>query len=350
MMCGNVKAVLPPIGQRQSMPARAERIIVTPLEWSQNLEGFLPFPLGFGFEVRDMGTDMAELNLDIWKRFASEEELDRIKGWSICLVCSYRELFRGAKERLVEDLMHYVVAHLRFIVPNRAHADRFLRANVVGEKLDPLTISPRAELLLLEECEQMCSEIQPEHLEKLKSWMPWIMSFKRRWKAWYPLYLSLYFAEMARAEDDARIRHVLRVMALEALFSTEKTYGLRALQPKLPKLLGPQIDIYEQYRNNDQPFFPPLILLNVLRDVCTLRNKVAHGDTIPDRWLTRNCRYAMEQQLNYCEELLEASTGMLASTWRAIIDGGLQAEFGTKGKMEAYFRSLDPRGNGQDGG
>jgi hypothetical protein len=85
-------------------------------------------------------------------------------------------------------------------------------------------------------------------------------------------------------------------------------------------------------------FLPPLVLLNVLRDVCALRNKVAHGDAIPDRWLTRNCRHTIVgQQLNYCEELLEASTGMLSLAWQTIIDGRLQAHFGTKDKMEAYF-------------
>jgi len=324
------------------MRPRAKRIIITPLYGAFNLSSFLPIQLGFGFEVRDMSSDVANLDLEVWKRFVSDEERDRMKRWSVCLVNNYQETFvRGDRQKLVEALMHYVVAHLRLIVPNRTHADRFLRADVTPKGLEPLTITAHTEPLFLEECEQMCEEIGVGHLQKLKSWMPWIVRFRRRWKAFYPLFLSLHFAEMARAEDDPRVRHVLRVMALEALVSTEKRYGFNALHPQLPKLLGPQTDIYAQYKNDIQPFLPPLILLNILRDVCTLRNKVAHGDAIPDRWLARNCRHtiAFGQQLNYCEELLEASTAMLSLAWQAIIDGRLQNHFGTKDKMEAYFNS-----------
>ena len=241
--------------------------------------------------------------------------------------------------------MHYAVAHLRLIVPNRTNADRFLRANVTTQGLEPLTITAHAAPLFLEDCERMCAEVKVEHLQKLKSWMPWIVGFRRRWKAFYPLFLSLYFAEMARAEDDARVRHVLRVMALEALVSTDMRYGFNALRPKLPKLVGSQTDIYTQYRNTDQPFLPSLVVLNVLRDVCVLRNKIAHGDAIPDRWLTQNCRHTIDlgRQLNYSEELLEASTGMLSLAWQAIIDNHLQTTFATKDKMEAYFKSKKQR-------
>jgi hypothetical protein len=311
------------------------------LDWASNLKGFLPFQLGFGFEVTDVSADVAKLDLEVWKRFLSDEERERVKGWSVCLVNNYREFIRGDREKLVETLMHYVVAHLRLIVPNRTNADRFLRADVTAQGLEPLTITAHTEPLYLEDCEQMCSELRAEHLQKLRLWMPWVVGFRKRWTTFYPLFLSLYFAEMARREADARVRHVLRVMALEALVSTDKTYGFNALRPKLPKLLGPQADIYAHYRNSDQPFLPPLILLNVLRDVCALRNKVAHGDAIPDRWLTRNCRPTINfgQQLNYCDELLEASTGMLSLAWQVIVDGGLQAHFGTKEKMEAYFKS-----------
>lgn len=240
--------------------------------------------------------------------------------------------------------MHYVAAHLRLIVPNRTNADRILRADVTAQGLVPLTITVHTETMYLEQCEQMCSELTVGHLHKLKSWMRWIVEFRRRWKTFYPLFLSLHFAEMARREGDARVRHVLRVMALEALVSTDKTYGFKALRHKIPQLLGPQTDIYAQYRNSDQPLLPPLILMNVLRDVCTLRNKVAHGDAIPARWLARNCRhtFAFGEQLNYCDELLEASTGMLSLAWQTIIDSRLQAHFGTKDKMEAYFSSKTP--------
>jgi hypothetical protein len=319
------------------MRPRDQRIIITPLDWASTLREFLPFYLGFGFEVTDVTADVADIDLEVWKRFVSDEERERVKGWSVCLVNRYREFVRGDREKLVETLMHYVVAHLRFIVPSATNADRFLRVAVTEQGLQALTITSNTKSLYLEDCEEMCAEVRVEHLQKLRLWMPWIVGFRRRWKAFYPLFLSLYFAEMARKEEDSRVRHLLRVMALEALVSTDKNYGLNALR-KLPKLLGAETDIYSQYRNSNQPLLPPLIISGVLRDVCGLRNKVAHGDAIPDPWLVRNCRHTIVgQQLNYCEELLEASTGMLSLAWRTIIDGRLQVHFGTKDRMEAYF-------------
>jgi hypothetical protein len=95
------------------MRLRANRIIITPLDWASNRRSFLPFQLGFGFEVRDVSPDVANLDLEVWKRLVSDDERERVKGWSVCLVNNYREFFRGDRERLVETLMHYVVAHLR---------------------------------------------------------------------------------------------------------------------------------------------------------------------------------------------------------------------------------------------
>jgi hypothetical protein len=321
----------------------SKHILITPLDRPAfSIVSSLPFSLGFGFEVRDMREVLRDANLEVWKSVVSDQERDRIRGWSFCLTHTYTEnMLRGTRQNLSETLMHYVVAHLRLIVPNVTNADRILRATVESNKFDPLSIGVQTPPLFLEDCEEMCSEIDIPHLEKLRSWMPWIVRFRRRWRSFYPLYLSLYFAEMARAEDDARVRHVLRVMALEALLSTDTTYGFNALSPKIPKLLGPKTDIYAQYRNSDQPFLPQLIVSNVLKDVCRLRNAVAHGAGVPPDWLVPNRRptFGLARELNYAEELLEASTGMLNLVWQTIIDSRLQITFATKSKMEGYFKT-----------
>ncbi len=293
-----------------------------------------------------MSTCVKNLDLEAWRRDVSEDQRDRMKRWSICLVQNYaEEVVIGDQRILIERQMHFVVAHLRLIVPNRTNAYRFLRANVSTGGLEPLTITADHPPLFLEDCEVMCADIQVRHLQKLRSWMPWIVRFTRRWKAFYPLYLSLYFAEMARAEDDPRVRHVLRVMALEALLSTDKTYGYKALGSRVRQLLEPQTDLYAQYRNFGQATFPPLILEDVLRDICVFRNKIAHGDAIPDQWLVPDRRPspALGRQLNHSEELLEACTGMLSLVWQTIIDKGLQTTFATKNRMESFFKSKKGR-------
>ena len=322
---------------------KAKRIIITPLNLpAVELPDYLPFYLGFGFEVKDMSEQLAGADLSVWKAVVSDKERDQITNWSICLTHTYTdEAVRGTRQELSEVLLHYVVAHLRIIVPNVTNADRFLRATVRSEAIEPLSIGAQTPPLFLENCEQGSCEIGAVHLQKLRSWMSWIVRFKLKWKLFYPLYLSLHLAEMARAEDDARIRHVLRVMALEAILSTDTNYGLNALGPKIPKLLGPETDIYSEYRNGYQPSLPRLTVCDVLKDVCRLRNIVAHGGVIPDDWLIPNRRPTVDlgTELTYAEELLEAATGMLKLVWQTIIDRSLQRTFAHKATMEGFFKT-----------
>jgi hypothetical protein len=192
--------------------------------------------------------------------------------------------------------------------------------------------------LVLEDAELSCSDIGLEHLNKLKLWMPWIIRFEKDWRDSFPLFISLHFSEKAYTEEDPRIRNLLRVMALEALFASGSAFGKKALVPRLPKFIGLRADLNAQYQSNWRADLGPLILSNVIQDVCTLRNKIAHGDTIPEAWLEMKCRKGVNYVLCYADALREAATSMLSLSWKKILSDGLQDIFADKMKMEAYFK------------
>lgn len=238
-------------------------------------------------------------------------------------------------------MLGYVAAHLRFLVPNKANAEYILKGTLKNGVLEPFSFSPEAYPLFLEDCEILCSEIGLEHLRTLKKWMPWIVQFRTSWRDYYPLLLSLLFSEKAYREETIEVRHLLRVMALEALVSSEKRHGMKALGDRLGTLIGTDMDLYAQYRSILQPNLPEFVFGKVIRDVCRLRNKVAHGDALPRDWLKPDRRPGERggsANLTYTDELREAATSMVSLAWKKILDNGLQATFADKARMETYLR------------
>lgn len=172
--------------------------------------------------------------------------------------------------------------------------------------------------------------------------MPWISQFRTNWSKYYPLWVSINFCEKFYLEYESfRTRHLFRVMALEALLCSEqdKDYGRQALKSKVSKLLGWHCDLYDGYHNNLIGYHPPKLLLTdqLIDDVYTLRNKVAHGDQLPADWTTP-CRAGFDAQLSYSEVLCEAAGSILRRIWLRIVSDGLQDIFADKKRMNKFFR------------
>lgn len=325
------------------MSQQITRISIVPLRnWHYALKASLPFNLGRGFVIQDLSQSLSQVDVAIWNQYISPEEQKQIKGETLCLEHRYQitpEI--GEDEKQSERLLQYVAAHLRFLVPNKTNAEYILCVELKSGLLEPFSFTPDSYPLFLEDCEKLCSEIGVQHLEALKAEMSWIVQFRKNWREFYPLFLSLLFSEKAYREETNEVRHLLRVMALEALVSSDTVFGKNALINRLGKLIGTSTDLYAQYRTELQPSLPQLIFGNVIADVCELRNKVAHGDKLPAAWLKRDRRRGElggSYSLSYADELREAVTSMVSLAWKKIINDGLQSTFGDKAKMEAYFQ------------
>lgn len=322
------------------MEQLVQRITAIPLRHADYLaKQALPFDLGYGVSVRDLSPLISQLDLSFSSRYVAPGHQQEIKQWSICLEHRYEAPpIRGKAEKDSARLLHYLIAHLRFLAPTMTAAGYALQGTIHDGKLEPIGFSPYPYPIFLEDCEVLCTEISPRHLEELKPWMPWVVEFKDRWRDFWPLYFSLDFSEKAYLEEDAHIRHLFRVMALEALVSSEEVYGKKALVPRLAKLIGEKTNVYEQYRSELQPDLPKMVVDNVIGDVCIARNKIAHGDMLPAAWLAQNRRQGIDHTLNYSDELRELTAGMVSLAWKEILNKGLQQTFADKRKMEQYLR------------
>ena len=305
------------------------------------------YDLGFGLTVEDFSKHISELDLGVWERAFSEDQMAEIKNWTTCLVHKYRAVPTiGDAENSSSNFLGYVIAHLRLIRPNRTtRADQLHLRIAASGKLDAFSCSksPFWPQVQLTDCEKAILGISMEHLGKLKSWMPWIADFHKNWRDHYPLWISLFFLEKFYTElDSFRTRHLLRVMALEALLcsDSEKDFGRQALKSKVPKMLGWHNDLYAQYENKLILFKPEKLLLTdqLIDDMYTLRNKVAHGGEIPGDWMRRDFLRGWDQSLCYADVLCETAGSILRQIWLKIISDDLQTIFAHKKSMQKFFR------------
>jgi len=283
----------------------------------------------------------------------SRGQIKEVQRWSLSLVHRYRAPTKGREKPDSLTMVKYVLAHLRFIVPNRTAAGDYLQLEEYKtgkfRAEGYVTFWATHPVRLSDHEQHFHSGIGPEALATLRAWLPWIVRFAKNPETFFPLYLSMQLSEKAFHESDSRTRHLFNVMALEALLSSEHLYGKAALTKWLPKLLGPVADLYEPYRPapfHDFPFTAQMPVLplteDLIRDICTLRNKIAHGSPIPHKWevRTESRRGEMGLLLDYAVILSEAASATVRLTWLKIMQDKLQLVFSDKNKMEDYLRKL----------
>jgi len=300
--------------------------------------------LGFGLSVERCKELLASSDLWIWNHKKLQDDEEEINGWDTCIVHRYQsEPVTGEPEETSIRLIAYLLAHLRLINPHRDSVDDSiqLQQDSPQDKYRAFRCSKASfrPTRFLCDCENHISGISRDHLNELKTFIPWIVNFAPHWKDYYPLWISMYFLEEGyKPGHNLRTLHLFRVMALEGLFCSETSFGKKALTHRVPKLLGTGIDLYEPYQV-DYFDLPKLALtVDLIRDIYTLRNKIAHSDTIPDNWNDAMTRHGLNEEIPYVGQLLEAATSIARLAWLKIVRNGLQATFADKKKMQAYLR------------
>jgi hypothetical protein len=300
--------------------------------------------LGYGVSVERCKELLASADLWIWTHKRAQDDEEEIKGWDTCLVHRYRsEPVTGERDEDSIRLMAYVLAHLRLINPHRDSVDDNiqLQEELPGDGYSGFRCSKAAfrPTRFLCDCESAISGINRAHLNDLRTFMPWIADFAPHWRSYYPLWLSMYFLEESyKPGHTLRTCHLFRVMALEALFCSEFSFGKRALTGRIPKLLGTGLDLYECYRVDFLNLPRMELTVGIIKDIYTLRNKIAHSDKLPAIWQDTVSRQGLNEPITYLGQLLEAATSIVRLSWLKTIRGGLQSTFSDKQKMQAYLR------------
>lgn len=303
------------------------------------------FDLGFGISVEKCKGLLKRTDKSLWNWEASKRDDKELEKWDICLVRRYQsDPGTGHPEQESINLLAYVLAHLRLINPHRDSVDDAIQLDKQTAGPTEYSIFQRHKASFrpnrfLCDCENLCWGIKRDHLIELKGFMPWIVEFFEHWSAYYPLWISLRFIEQTYLPNqDFRMVHLFTVMALEGLFCSEMSFGKKALTHRIPKLLGTGIDLYEPYHVDFFSLPRMELTADLIKDVYTLRNKIAHSDKLPEEWTKTKARAGLNESIPYFGQLHEAATSMVRLSWLTIIRKNLQKTFSDKQKMQDFLR------------
>lgn len=324
------------------MPTLIEKVSITPLDrLNWRLSDSLPIELGHGLSIQNYHGRVPPIShLD---EYLSKHDIETVGNWSVCLQHKYlgQPSVQADAEESSRRLVAATVACLRFLVPSYANGNHCLQleAPSTGD-LSPFNyVRPVISRTALEDCEAFSPEIDVDRLIRFTAWIDWISDFVANGRKYLPLWISLNFSEKSYMEYDKSVRHVLRVMALEALFSDARVYGLPALKTRLLPLVAGS-DLYEFYRSDIQRLPSMTANQKLLTDVLVLRNEIAHGRPVPHKWMKRDGRQGADRNLAYADHLTEAVTALVRVVWLHILNNKLQAVFSHKDQMIQYCKDL----------
>lgn len=195
---------------------------------------------------------------------------------------------------------------------------------------------------LLADCE-LLNTIQWKHLLELKRLMPSVLSTLNAVQS--PIGQAVQNMEIAYREDFYNARHLLFVVALDALFtSTEwENQGAHVAVQRIENFLGGGFEIYSENRADFESIglkLPRTTLAETLKDVYKLRNHFAHGRWLDKAWAGKVCRQGANgfEDIYYVTVLTEAASAILRGCLKKILaDSTLIEMFNDKTKMNSHF-------------
>jgi hypothetical protein len=321
------------------MAAQLEKFTITPLDhFHWRLCDSVPIRLEHSLSIQNYRGRLPSVSH--WNQYLSEQEIQTLSKWSVCLEHCYTDLphLQGEEDERSRRFVAATSACLRFLTPSRINGNHCLQLErAPSGELRPFNYVRPLAPIGLEDCESLAPEIIASDFHGLTSWLNWISAFAVNGRNYQPLWISLSLSEKAYTEHYKPIRHVLRVMALESLIADSKIYGRKAFRTRLlPLTTG--WDLYQAYASDIQRL--PVMPVNseLLKDIVDLRNEIAHGAPVPQKWIQKSGRNG-SYNLAYADQLTEAATALVRLLWLHILNNNLQNTFSDKEQMAAYFQS-----------
>jgi hypothetical protein len=135
-------------------------------------------------------------------------------------------------------------------------------------------------------------------------------------------------------------RYLLWASAIESLYTTHNGNhrGSRVATERIKWFLGGQTSIYSSGELSDALLSDPHITIgSIVDDLYQVRNYIAHGDKIPDRYLMDVLRHGTGGPLPIYAVLFEAQSFIIRNSLLKILRDGLHLHFADAGRAEAFF-------------
>jgi len=295
----------------------------------------LPFEIWPSVFLSDVREQMKGMDLTLWAReYLSKHDVEKIQGWRYALVHHYTEeqYLHGDAELQSRDLLHKIFIGLRIVRASRTPW-QYLHARIEQNgSLDASGFS-RAEMpLTVLHCD-LWAPIRRNDAGLLKTIVPALLvAYDTNCE---PITRAMRVLEMGYISPFADVKQLLWVTGLEALFTSAKYSGAAVLIYRLRQFLGSKTRVYEPADFHVGVTVPSLTLKNVLPDIYTVRNRLAHGEWIPSSFLNRP-GYSGGAK-SYADILVEATGIVLRRALIKIFKESLLETFTDKDRLDRYF-------------
>jgi hypothetical protein len=151
---------------------------------------------------------------------------------------------------------------------------------------------------------------------------------------------SVFYHSAGRLVGHGNARYLLWCSAIEALYTshTRGNQGKRVATNRIRAFLGPETPIYEP---GDVPDLileqPKLTVDEVVEAVYDVRNYIAHGEVIPDKYFVTPMRDGIDGDVSTIEVLGEAASFIVRESLLRILKNNLLEHFRDGTTANAYF-------------
>jgi hypothetical protein len=299
----------------------------------------LPFVVVDGVTIEDVRPLFTEETFKWVKNELGRHDLEDLQQIEHAIVHRYVENEADGSPADIESakLVRNLVACLRLIRPMRQRTG-LMRGVLNGGKIDVRHFEHPRSILEVPEVQKLF-RLRNSDLESLKAVAT---EFLRAMAGeFWKFRMAVDFHEAGHFQDWYwKARYSLWCSAVESLFTSQapEHRGSLVAEERIKWFLGAGRSIYDA---GDIPDYiqpqPNITVGEVVEELYTLRNCIAHGDKVPNEFFERKLRQGVNGELSLVQALIEALSFIIRKSLLRILRDGLLNSFADAGASEAYF-------------
>ena len=311
----------------------------------------LPFDIAEGVRIEDVSVFLRDGTFSFVEKRMGSDDVEKLQNTHYALVHRFDGTATFKDGELVqeheynaqsEQLIRKVAACLRLIRPMRQSA-QFMQGHVRDDgTFDVMRFQSPANLAEVPDVQKLF-QLRDRDADDLRTYAP---KFLRAmdgniWK----FKMAVQFHELghfAHEDEYLKARYLLWASAIESIYTSHNPnhQGSRVAKARIKWFLGENTPIYGLGELSDlltSPTDPQITIGSVVNDLYEVRNYIAHGDRIPDRFLRDTLRGGFEGPLCVYAVLFEAQSCIIRNSLLKILRDGLFSHFADARSAEAYF-------------
>jgi hypothetical protein len=300
----------------------------------------LPIEIADGAKIEDVSALVREDTFAFVKADMGTSAVENLQGVHYAIIHRYESqpiIDEFGQRQSSETLVRNLAACLRLIRPMRQFAQG-MHGNVRGDgTLDVMGFDHPIDLLETPENQKLFT-LRNRDAAELRYYAPEFLKMMQGsfWKS----KMATQFHELGHFQHwDWKARYLLWASAIESIYTSHhrEHKGSLVAKERIKWFLGENTSIYPSGELSSLLQDPTIRVGQVVEELYNVRNFIAHGDRIPDRYFKETLRDGINGRVNLISVLFEAASFIIRYSLLKILRDGLLPQFAEAAHAEAYF-------------